>query len=60
MISTIGSVTMLPTTGTITSWNIQIPVDIYQVINSRSFVNEAKTWQTNQDKIQVSYDPVNL
>ena len=31
-----------------------------QVINSKSFENEAKTWHTNQLEIQVSYDVVNL
>lgn len=31
-----------------------------QVINSTSFENEAKTWNTNRLEIQVSYDVVNL
>ena len=30
-----------------------------QVINSTSFENEAKTWNTNRLEIQVSYDVVN-
>ena len=32
----------------------------HRVINSSSFVNEAKTWVINQNEIQVSYDVVNL
>ena len=29
-------------------------------MNSSSFVNEAATWETSQEKIQVSYDVINL
>ena len=32
----------------------------HRVINSSSFVNEAATWETTQEKIQVSYDVINL
>ena len=29
-------------------------------MNSSSFVNEAGTWETTQEQIQVSYDVINL
>ena len=32
----------------------------HRVINSPSFVNEAATWETTQEEIQVSYDVINL
>ena len=32
----------------------------HRVINSSSFVNEAATWETTQEEIQVSYDVTNL
>ena len=32
----------------------------HRVINSSSFVNEAATWETTQEEIQVSYDVINL
>ena len=32
----------------------------HRIINSTSFLNEAKTWHTNQHEIQVSYDVVNV
>ena len=32
----------------------------HRVINSPSFVNEAATWKTTQEEIQVSYDVINL
>ena len=32
----------------------------YRVINSHTFVQEAKTWEIYQDEVQVSYDVVNL
>ena len=32
----------------------------HKVINSRSFVEEAKTWDIDQNEVQVSYDVVNL
>ena len=32
----------------------------HRVINSYTFVQEAKTWKIHQDKKQVSYDVVNL
>lgn len=32
----------------------------HRVINSTSFTNEAKTWSTEENEIQVSYDVVNL
>ena len=32
----------------------------HRVINSSSFVNEAATWETTQDEIQLSYDVINL
>ena len=34
--------------------------NINRVINSYTFVKEAKTWEIHQDEIQVSYDVVNL
>ena len=32
----------------------------HRLINSSSFVNEAATWETTQEEIQVSYDVINL
>ena len=32
----------------------------HRVINSSSFVNKAATWETTQEKIQVSHDLINL
>ena len=32
----------------------------YKITNSSSFVNEAKNWLVKRDKVQVSYDIVNL
>ena len=32
----------------------------HRVINSPSFVNEAGTWETTQEEIQISYDVINL
>ena len=32
----------------------------HRVINSSSFVDEAATWETTQEEIQVSYDVINL
>ena len=32
----------------------------YKVVNSSSFVAEAKEWNIEKDEIQVSYDIVNL
>ena len=32
----------------------------HRVINSSSFVNEAATWETTQEEIQVSFDVTNL
>ena len=32
----------------------------HRVMNSASFVNEAATWETTQEDIQVSYDVINL
>ena len=32
----------------------------HRVISSSSFVNEAATWETTQEEIQVSYDVINL
>ena len=32
----------------------------HRVIKSSSFVNEAATWETTQEEIQVSYDVTNL
>ena len=32
----------------------------HHVINSHTFVQEAKTWKIYQDEVQVSYDVVNL
>ena len=32
----------------------------HRIINSSSFVNEATTWETTQEEIQVSYDVTNL
>ena len=32
----------------------------HRVINWSSFVNEAATWETTQEEIQVSYDVINL
>ena len=32
----------------------------HRVINSPSFVNEAATWETTQEEIQISYDVINL
>ena len=32
----------------------------HRVMNSSSFVNEAATWETTQEEIQVSYDVTNL
>ena len=34
--------------------------NIHRVINSYTFVQEAKTWEIYQDEVQVSYDVVNL
>ena len=34
--------------------------NIHRVINSYTFVQEAKTWEIYQDKVQVSYDVVSL
>ena len=34
--------------------------NINHVINSYTFVKEAKTWEIHQDEVQVSYDVVNL
>ena len=34
--------------------------NINRVINSYTFVKEAKTWEIHQDEVQVSYDVVNL
>ena len=33
---------------------------IHRVINSYTFVQEAKTWEIYQDEVQVNYDVVNL
>ena len=33
--------------------------NIHRVINSYAFVQEAKTWEIYEDKVQVSYDVVN-
>ena len=32
----------------------------HRLMNSSSFVNEAATWETTQEEIQVSYDVINL
>ena len=32
----------------------------HRVVNSFTFVQEAKTWEIYQDEVQVSYDVVNL
>ena len=34
--------------------------DKHPAINSLSFVNEAATWETTQEEIQVLYDVINL
>ena len=34
--------------------------NINRLINSYLFVKEAKTWELHQDKVQISYDVVNL
>ena len=34
--------------------------NIHRVINSYTFVQEAKTWEIYEDEVQVSYDVVNL
>ena len=33
---------------------------MHRVINSNTFVQEAKTWEIYQDEVQVSHDVVNL
>ena len=61
--------TVVSTTGTAPYGTSKYLVDIVQptlnknkhhVINSSSFVNEAATWETTQEEIQVSYDVTNL
>ena len=62
--------TIVSTIGTTRYRTLKYLVDIIQstlnkkkkhcVINSSSFVNEAITWETAQDKMQVSYDVINL
>ena len=61
--------TIVSTTGTAPYGTSKYLVDIIQptlnknkhrVINSSSFVNEAATWETSQEEIQVSYDVINL
>ena len=61
--------TIVSTIGTAPYGTSKYLVDIIQptlnknkhhVINSSSFVNEAATWETTQEEIQVSYDVTNL
>ena len=61
--------TIVSTIGTAPYGTSKYLVDIVQptlnkskprVINSSSFVNEAATWETSQEEIQVSYDVTNL
>ena len=61
--------TIVSTIGTAPYGTSKYLVDIIQptlnknkhhVINSSSFVNEAATWETTQEEIQVSYDFINL
>ena len=61
--------TILSTIGTVPYGTSEYLVEIIQptlnkskhrVINSYTFVQEAKTWEIYQDEVQVSYDVVNL
>ena len=61
--------TIVPTNGTVTYSTSKYLVEIIQptlnknihrLINSYTFVQEAKTWEIYQNEVQVPYDVVNL